>query len=121
VTDADARAWAELLGDENPLHTDAASASASGMGAGLVNPGPAGLGYLITMLLEALPGASMRSIRCKFVAPVMTPVEVVATGCVQRRERRADGEILHATLELHAAGTLAVAAEATVQLPAVSR
>ena len=117
VTDADARAWAELLRDENPLHADAAAAGESGLGAGLVNPGPAGVGYLMTMLLEAFPGASIRRIQARFLAPVITPAEVVASGTVDEREQAAGGELVHVSLELSAQGTVAITALAVVSLP----
>lgn len=117
VSDADARAWADVLQDHNPLHADAAATGASGLGDGLVNPGPAAIGYLMTMLLEAFPGAEIRSLRSKFVAPVLTPADVVATGVVDRRERIAGGELVHASLELHARGTLAMKARAIVHVP----
>jgi acyl dehydratase len=121
VGDSDARAWAVLLQDENPLHADAAASGASGLGAGLVNPGPAGVGYLMTMLLDAFPGASIRRIRSRFLAPVLTPAEVVASGTVDRRAPAADGEIVHVTLELRARGTLAITAHAVVFVPKVER
>jgi acyl dehydratase len=117
VADADARAWAEVLRDDNPLHADAAAAGQSGLGAGLVNPGPAGVGYLMTMLLEAFPGAAIRRIQARFLAPVITPTEVVASGTVERREQVAGAELAHVSLELHAGGTLAIAARAVVSLP----
>lgn len=117
VTDVDARAWAELLRDENPLHADAAAAGESGLGAGLVNPGPAGVGYLMTMLLEAFPGASIRRIQSRFLAPVITPAEVVASGTVEEREQVAGGELVHVSLELRAHGTIAITARAVVSVP----
>lgn len=117
VTDADARAWADVLQDHNPLHADAAATGASGLGEGLVNPGPAAIGYLMTMLLEAFPGAAIRSLRSKFLAPVLTPTDVVATGVVERREHVADGELVHASLELHSRGTRVMTARAIVHVP----
>lgn len=117
VTDADSLAWADLLRDENPLHADAAAAAASGLGGGLVVPGPAGIGYLATMLLEAFPGASIRRLESKFVAPVIAPTEVVASGVVETRERVGGHELVHVALQLHAGGTLAVTARAVVRLP----
>ena len=116
VIDLDARAWAELLRDDNPLHADAAAAGESGLGAGLVNPGPAGVGYLMTMLLEAFPGASIKRIQARFLAPVITPAEVVASGTVDQREQVAGSEIVHVSLELRAQGTLAITARAVVSL-----
>jgi acyl dehydratase len=116
VSDADARAWADVLQDHNPLHADAAATGASGLGEGLVNPGPAAIGYLMTMLLEAFPGAGIRSLRSKFLAPVLTPTDVVATGVVERREHVDDGDLVHASLELHARGTQVLTARAIVHV-----
>lgn len=121
VSDADARAWADVLHDDNPLHADAAATGASGLGEGLVNPGSAAIGYLMTMLLEAFPGAFIRSFRSKFLAPVLTPTDVVATGVVERRERVDDGDLVHAALELHARGALVMTARAVVHVPRVQR
>lgn len=117
VSDADARAWADVLKDDNPLHADAAAVGASGLGAGLVNPGPAAIGYLMTMLLEAFPGADIRALRSRFIAPVMTPTDVVATGVVDAREHVDGGALVHASLELHSRGTLVMTARAVVHVP----
>jgi len=118
VTADDSRAWAWLLRDDNPLHANPGAAGANGLGSGVVNPGPAGIGYLMTMLLEEFPDAEIRRFHARFNAPVLTPTEVEARGQVTRREADSSGDILHVTLELHARGMLAIRAEAVARLPA---
>jgi len=120
ATNADSLAWAQVLRDDNPLHADPAVAGQSGLGEGLVNPGPAGIAYLMTMLLQAFPGASIRRMQCRFLAPVITPAELVASGTIESRERVAGTEILHVVLELRARGTPAIAARAVVSIPEAS-
>ena len=75
---------------------------------------------LMTMLLQAFPGASIRRMQCRFLAPVITPAELVASGTVESRERVAGAEILHVVLELRARGTPAIAARAVVSIPEAS-
>lgn len=117
VTDEDSRSWAVLLRDDNPLHGDSTAADSLGLGEGLVVPGPAGIAYLMTLLVEAFPGAEIRSFSSRFIAPVIAPTEVAASGVVERRERGHGGEILHLALQLHARETLAVTARAVAHLP----
>jgi acyl dehydratase len=116
ITDADAHAWSVLLADDNPLHSDPATTGASGLGVGLVNPGPANIGYLMTLLLESCPGAAIEAFEARFVAPVLTPVDVTASGYIEQRDRQSGGDVLAVVLELRAGDVLCVSARARVRV-----
>ena len=105
VSDESARFWARLLDDENPIHNNSA---------GAINPGPANMSYLMTLLLRAFPEGRIETIDCRFVAPVVAPVTVEASGMVQTVVATPLGNLFHCSLELRSAGLVAVTAHARV-------
>jgi acyl dehydratase len=118
ITERDAMEWAQILDDGNPLHSDADALAAHGIGRGIVNPGPANMGYLMTLLLNSFPGASIEEFDARFVGIVLAPSEVEACGRIEREELSPTGRILHCSLELRAAGAIAVTAKARLRVDA---
>ena len=118
VTESDALEWSGILDDRNPIHSDPAAGLVHGLGPGIVSPGPANAGYLMTLLLRAFPGATLASFEARFVAVVVAPTTVVAAGVVEREEPVPGGTRLHCALELRAHGRVAIDARACVHLPA---
>lgn len=116
VTVNDALEWSEILDDRNPLHSDPESGNRAGIGRGVVNPGPANMAYLMTWLDRRFPGALLETFRARFSSAVFAPGNAVARGRVHREELLQDGTRLFCTLELHAAGTVAVTAEAQIRI-----
>jgi len=116
VAASDASEWSTLLDDPNPLHSDPDSGARSGVGHGIVMPGPANMAHLMTLLRRAFPAATLERFEARFVAAVFAPGTAVARGVVEREELTADGRRLHCSLELLAAGTVAVTAQAQVRL-----
>ncbi len=116
VTEVDCATWSELLDDRNPLHSDPASGARSGVGHGIVSPGPANMAHLLTLLRRSFPDATLESFEARFVAAVFAPGTAVARGVVEREEAIAAGLRLHCSLELLAAGTVAITAHARLRL-----
>ena len=84
------REWCEILGDDNPIHLDPATAEALGFGPRTVNPGPANLAYLLTALEDAAPGATPASLEAAFLGNVMSGDTAVATVEVEGETARLD-------------------------------
>jgi acyl dehydratase len=116
VTERDTKAWAEILDDDNPLHSDPEALAARGVGRGIVSPGPANIGYLMTLLLNCFPGSEIEAFEARFVGLVLAPSEVEARGRIEREESTPTGRVLHCSLELHAVGGVAVVATARLRL-----
>ncbi len=66
-----AASWSRLLDDDNPIHEPEG---------GAVHPGPANLAYLISAVLEALPGARLIKVHTRFLAPLVAPCEASVEG-----------------------------------------
>lgn len=73
---------AEILTDPNPIHLDPAAAAAAGLGDRVINQGPTGLGYVLNMLHEELPGATVIDLRVRMTANVHGGDRVSAAGRV---------------------------------------
>lgn len=71
---------AVVLDDPNPIHLDAEAVRALGLGERVINQGPANLGYVMSMLAEAVPGASIADVRVRFLANVLGGDRVSAAG-----------------------------------------
>ena len=54
------KTFAVALADPNPIHLDPEAVKAAGLGDRVINQGPAGLGYLLNMLHEAVPRGERR-------------------------------------------------------------
>lgn len=103
------RQWVDFIRDPNPLHLDTAVVAARGLGDRLVNQGPANLGYVITMLQKALPGATIEALDSRFVDTVFAGDAVEAGGRIAATEVLDDG-----TQRLHCACWLTVATRGRV-------
>jgi 3-hydroxybutyryl-CoA dehydratase len=75
--------WAVFLRDPNPIHLDAAAVRAKGWGDKVINQGPANLAYVITMLQQALPEATLESLEVRYVDNVFAGDAVEAGGKVE--------------------------------------
>ena len=116
VTEADSAEWSTLLDDRNPLHSDPESGARSGVGHGIVSPGPANMAHLLTLLRRSFPAATLESFEARFVAAVFAPGTAVARGVVDREETTPTGVRVHCSLELLAAGAIAITARAQLRL-----
>jgi acyl dehydratase len=116
ITVRDAAEWSEVLDDRNPLHADPDAAVAHGLGRGIVSPGPANMAHLMTLLLRSFPGCCIEAFEARFVAAVRAPTTAVATGVVESEETIPTGSRLHCSLELRAAGRVAIIARAQLRI-----
>ena len=87
IEQRDMTALAGILRDPNPIHLDAAVVRSLGLGEHTVNQGPANMGYLLNMLMDAAPGAHVSSLRLRFVGNLFEGETAVACGTVDRIER----------------------------------
>ena len=69
--------FADLLQDPNPIHLDEAAARGR-----VINQGPINAGYVIAMLREAYPDATITALRLRFMANVRGGDTVTAGGTV---------------------------------------
>lgn len=93
------KAWAGFLRDPNPLHLDPAAVQAKGLGDRVINQGPANLGYVITMLQRAYPGADIEFLESRFVDNVFAGDDVEASGRVISVEPQ-DGDRVRVSCEV---------------------
>jgi acyl dehydratase len=77
------KTFAVALADPNPIHLDPEAVKAAGLGDRVINQGPAGLGYLLNMLREAVPGAGVEDLKVRFTANVFGGDRVEAAGVVE--------------------------------------
>jgi acyl dehydratase len=80
------REMAVVLDDPNPIHLEASVVAALGMGDRQVNQGPSNIGYVMNMLRDVLPGATLERLQVRFLANVFAGDAVVAAGVVESRE-----------------------------------
>lgn len=103
-----------VLEDPNPIHLDPAATRAVGLGDRTINQGPANFGYVMNMLMEALPGAAVRDLGVRLLANVFAGDEVVAAGRVES----VDGHVVRCAVWLDVdGGARAIEGTATVVLP----
>ena len=117
LSEADVMAFAELTGDFNPVHVDAAAAAASAFGERIVH-GMLTASLLSTVLAMQLPGpgAIYLSQSVKFLRPVKlgdTVVAHVVVTAIDPDKRR----LTLATTVRNARGKNVIDGEAVVQLP----
>lgn len=91
VPDKPMALWCRAMGDDNPIHVDAAVAEALGFGPRTVNPGPINLAYLLNMAMEARPGSDVASVEAAFLGNVMADDAVVACGAW--RDERCEAQL----------------------------
>lgn len=77
---------AVVLDDPNPIHLDASVVSALGMGARQINQGPSNVGYIMNMIIEAIPGAQLERFEARFITNVFAGDTVIACGIVEAIE-----------------------------------
>jgi acyl dehydratase len=110
---------AVLLADPNPIHLDADAARRAGLGDRVVTQGPASVGFVLNMLADAVPGATIRDVRVRFTANVHGGDGVVAAGSVQQLEEVDDGRAVRCAVWLDVRdGPRALDGTATLFLPA---
>ena len=118
VDAAKMKTFAVLLADPNPIHLDPQAARAAGLGDREVNQGPASMGYVLNMLRESLPGATIRNLRVRFTANVFAGDAVTAVGEVTGVERDGDETRLACSVWLDVeGGRRALEGTATLVLP----
>lgn len=97
VTEDDARRFAELSGDWNPLHTDPAYASETSYRRTILH-GAFSAGLLSRMAGMHIPGQDclLHGIKLKFVAPILPPARLRVRGSLIRE--RGDGGVVEVTI-----------------------
>lgn len=83
--------FAVVLADPNPIHLDPAAVRAAGLGDRVINQGPASFGYVLNMLREAAPAATIRDLRVRLMANVLGGDRVSAGGVVDSVEEEPEG------------------------------
>jgi acyl dehydratase len=74
---------AALLRDPNPIHIDAGSVAALGLGERVINQGPSNLSYVLTMVTRWAGGVSaLRDVRMRFLGNVFGGDRVECAGTV---------------------------------------
>lgn len=103
VTEADARRFAELSGDWNPLHTDPAYAAETSYRRTILH-GAFSAGLLSRMAGMHIPGRDclLHGIKLKFVAPILPPARLRVRGVLVRD--RGDGGVVDVTISDSASG-----------------
>lgn len=77
------KTFAVVLADPNPIHLDPEAVKAAGLGDRVVNQGPASFGYVLNMLRDSVPGASIRDFNVRLTANVFGGDTVTAAGEVE--------------------------------------
>ena len=111
------RGYADVSGDDNPIHTDAAIARSIGLDGTIIQ------GMLLMALTDQalgawLPGATCRRLSVRFARPAPTGTPIVVGGRVVQRDQAGEAET--ATLRIFVkdgAGAVLAMAEAVVAFP----
>lgn len=93
IDTASMREWCAILDDDNPIHLDPAVADALGFGPRTVNPGPANLAYLLTVLEQTAPGMTPATLDAAFLGNVLAGDTVTAEAVL-------DGDVARLTLSV---------------------
>ena len=78
--------FADLLQDPNPIHLDEAAARGR-----VINQGPINAGYVIAMLREAYPDATLTALRLRFQANVRAGVHCDVWLYIENGPRAVEG------------------------------
>jgi acyl dehydratase len=97
-------AFAVVLDDPNPIHTNAEAARAAGLGELPINQGPANFGYIMTMLRRAAPRATLVDFDVRLLANVVEGDVVIAGGRVLEAVAADGGCRLHCAVWLDVDG-----------------
>ena len=108
------KVFSVVLADPNPIHLDPEAVKAAGLGDRVINQGPAGMGYLLNMLHDAVPGARIEDLRVRFSANVFGGDRVEAAGVVDSVE---DGRARCTVWLDVTGGKRALSGTATLALP----
>jgi NAD(P)-dependent dehydrogenase (short-subunit alcohol dehydrogenase family) len=97
VTEAEARRFAELSGDWNPLHTDPVYAAETKYRRTILH-GAFSAGLLSRMAGMHIPGRNclLHSIKLKFIAPILLPARLRVSGVLARNND--DGGLVEVTI-----------------------
>lgn len=77
------KTMAALMRDPNPIHWDIKAVRKSGMGDRLVNQGPIGIGYVVSMLTDWIGDTGrLRHIKLRCIGIVFEREKVCATGAI---------------------------------------
>jgi acyl dehydratase len=98
------KVFAVVLADPNPIHLDPQAVKAAGLGERVINQGPASFGYVLNMLREAAPEASVRELRVRLTANVFEGERVAAAGRVESSEVRNGERRFHCSVWLDVEG-----------------
>jgi 3-hydroxybutyryl-CoA dehydratase len=98
------KTFAVVLADPNPIHLDPKAVVAAGLGDRVINQGPASFGYVLNMLREAVPGASIRDLDVRLSANVFGGDRVSAAGEVQSTHVEDGGQRLVCSVWLDVEG-----------------
>jgi NAD(P)-dependent dehydrogenase (short-subunit alcohol dehydrogenase family) len=103
VTETDARLFAELSGDWNPLHTDPVYAAGTSYRRTILH-GAFSAGLMSRMAGMHIPGRDclLHGIKLKFVAPILPPARLRVRGVLVRD--RSDGGVVDVTISDSASG-----------------
>ncbi|TYL47873.1 MaoC family dehydratase [Marinomonas sp. IMCC 4694] len=117
VTEADVHAFADITGDNNPVHLDAEYAAATSFGKPIAH-GMLTAGFISAAIGTRLPGPGCIYLEqtLKFRAPVFIGQEVVTTVKVTDINTRRRRATLKTVCECE--GKVVVTGEATIMLPA---
>ncbi len=109
------KTMAAILDDPNPIHFDADSVRALGLGDRPINQGPSNLGYLMEMLVGfAGTPERVRRVRVRFLGNVFAGERVECTGSVAAVDPAAGTAQLE--VEAHADGRPVLSGTAMVDL-----
>jgi acyl dehydratase len=106
--------WAKILKDPNPIHLDPAVVRAKGLGDRVINQGPANMAYVVNLLLQAFPDASVERLEVQFLDNVFGDETVVASGEVEAIEAGPDGERISCRVALAAGERTVLRGSATM-------
>jgi acyl dehydratase len=74
---------AAVLNDPNPIHLDPQAVRDLKLGDRVINQGPANCSYVVTMLREAFPGATITHLRLRLLGNVFASDRAIASGEVE--------------------------------------
>jgi 3-hydroxybutyryl-CoA dehydratase len=98
------RTIAVILDDPNQIHLDADVVRRLGLGDSVINQGPANLGYVMTMLREALPGSELLDVRVRFLANVFGGDSIRVAAEVTGIRRQSERTVLDCAIWLEVDG-----------------
>lgn len=112
------KTFAVVLADPNPIHLDPEAVKVAGLGDRVINQGPASFGYVLNMLRDALPGATIRDLNVRLSANVFGGDRVIAGGRVDHVRRDDGDQLVSCSVWLDVdGGRRALQGTATVSLP----